>query len=91
MKLEFSKNSQTSNFMKIQPVGAELFHAADRCLTTKLRVPFCSVANAPKTMKTARNSDQTDQTTDMKQNSRTHVFKSLTPSVEKMMNLNGLK
>jgi len=31
MKLEFldifSKNPQTSNFMKIRPVGAELFHA----------------------------------------------------------------
>jgi hypothetical protein len=23
----FSKNTQTSNFMKIRPVGAELFHA----------------------------------------------------------------
>jgi len=32
MKLEFSlsifsKNAQISNFMKIQPVGADLFHA----------------------------------------------------------------
>jgi len=27
MKLEFSKNSQISNFMEIRPVGAELFHA----------------------------------------------------------------
>ena len=27
MKLEFSKNIQITNFMKIRPVGAELFHA----------------------------------------------------------------
>jgi len=34
MKLEFSRqifeNPQTSNFMKFQPVGAELFHADGR-------------------------------------------------------------
>jgi len=30
MKLEFSKNPQISNFMKIRPVGAELFHADGR-------------------------------------------------------------
>jgi len=35
MKLEFSrqipeKNTQTSNFMKIRPVGAELFHVDRR-------------------------------------------------------------
>jgi len=30
MKLEFSKNPHISNFMKIRPVGAELFHADGR-------------------------------------------------------------
>jgi len=30
MKLEFSKNPQISSFMKIRPVGAELFHADGR-------------------------------------------------------------
>jgi len=40
----FSKNAQISNFKKIRPMEAELFHA-DR---TKLTVAFHNFANAPK-------------------------------------------
>jgi hypothetical protein len=44
---KFSKNPQTSNFMKIRPVGAELFHANGRADgqtdVTKLIVAFRSV------------------------------------------------
>ena len=56
MKLQFSrqilKNAQMSNFIKILPLGAELFHA-DRQTdgqteTSKLIVAFCKFANAPK-------------------------------------------
>jgi len=49
MKLEFSrslKNTQISDFMKICPVGAELFHADKH--TTKLIVTFRSFVNMPK-------------------------------------------
>jgi len=53
MKLEFSqnfsKNTQISNFMKIRPVGAELFHADGQTDMTKLIVAFHNFANAPKT------------------------------------------
>jgi hypothetical protein len=42
----FSKNTQTSNFMKIRPVEDELFHAADRDFR-KLTVAFRIFANAP--------------------------------------------
>jgi hypothetical protein len=52
MKLEFSrqnlKNTQTSNNMKIHPVGAESFHADSRTDMTKLIVVFHNFANAPK-------------------------------------------
>jgi hypothetical protein len=52
MKLEFSrqifKKSQTSNFIKIRPVGAELFHADRRADMTKLIVAFRNLAKAPK-------------------------------------------
>ena len=34
--------------MKINPVGAELFHADGRTDMTKLIVAFCNFANAPK-------------------------------------------
>jgi len=44
----FSKNLQISNFMKIRPVGAELFHADGRTDMTKLIVAFRNFANAPK-------------------------------------------
>jgi len=30
IKLEFSGQTQISNFIKIRPVGAELFHTAER-------------------------------------------------------------
>jgi hypothetical protein len=43
----FAKNTQISNFMKILPVVAELFHA-DRRTDMKLRVAFRNFANAPK-------------------------------------------
>jgi hypothetical protein len=42
-----------------------------------------------KTIKGAMN--QTDQTTDMTQKFRTHVFKFLTPSLGKIMNLYGFR
>jgi len=62
MKQEFfdsvSKNTQTQNFMKIHPVGAELFHAGrrkdERTDMTKLTVAFRNFANAPKSV-TSRN------------------------------------
>jgi len=53
----FSKNNQTLNFIKIRPVGNELFHA-DRQTegptdgqtgVMKLIVAFHNFANAPKT------------------------------------------
>jgi len=37
------KNTQTSNFMKIRPMGAELFHTG----MTKLIITLCNFANAP--------------------------------------------
>jgi hypothetical protein len=43
----FPKYGQMSNFMKIRPVGAELFHADGRTDMTKLRVAFRGYANAP--------------------------------------------
>ena len=48
----FSKNTQISNFMKIRPVVAELFHAegyADRETNiTQLTVAFRNFVHAPK-------------------------------------------
>jgi hypothetical protein len=50
---EISKNSQISNFMKILPVGADIFLAHGRTNKqpgmVKLIVAFCNFANAPKT------------------------------------------
>ena len=49
---KFSKNPQISNFIKIRPVGAELFHADEqtdeRTDMTELTVAFRNSANAPK-------------------------------------------
>ena len=44
----FSKNTQISNFMKIRPVAAELFHANGRTDMTKLIVAIRNYANASK-------------------------------------------
>ena len=48
----FSKNIQISNFVKIRPVGAELFHADGqtdrRTGMTKLIDAFRTFRNAPK-------------------------------------------
>ena len=44
----FSKKSQISNFIKILPVGAELFRVDRRTDMTKLTVAFRNFANAPK-------------------------------------------
>jgi hypothetical protein len=49
----FSKNSQIPNFMKIRPVGAELFHADRRTDMTKLIVAFRNFAQAARKMKEA--------------------------------------
>jgi proteasome assembly chaperone (PAC2) family protein len=53
MKLKFSrqiflKNAQISNFMKIRPVGAELFNADRQTDMTKLIVISRNFANAPR-------------------------------------------
>ena len=47
----FSKNPQISNFTKIGPVEAELFHADGRTHMTKLMVAFRNFANAPKKLR----------------------------------------
>ena len=56
--LDKCSKSQVSNFMKIRPVRAELFHADrqtdGRTDITKVIVPFRSFANAPKILRSAR-------------------------------------
>jgi hypothetical protein len=42
-----SKDYQISNFMKICPVGAELFHANGWTDVIKLTVAFCNFADMP--------------------------------------------
>jgi len=42
----FSKKTQISNFMKIRPVGAEMFQADGQTDMTKLIVAFRNFANA---------------------------------------------
>ena len=44
----FSKNTQIPNFIKIRPVGAELFHADRWADMAKLTVAKSNLANAPK-------------------------------------------
>jgi hypothetical protein len=44
----FSKNTQIKNFMKLRPVGAELFYADRGTDMTTLIVTFRNFANAPK-------------------------------------------
>jgi hypothetical protein len=44
----YSKNTQISNFTKIHPEGAELFHAERRMDMTKLIVAYRNFSNAPK-------------------------------------------
>jgi len=43
-----SKNTQTSSFMNICPVGAQMFHAGRQMDITKQIVAFCNLAKAPK-------------------------------------------
>ena len=50
----FSKNTQISNFMKLRPVGAELFHANGRTDMMKLIATFRNFANAPKSYKSCK-------------------------------------
>jgi hypothetical protein len=47
----FSKNNQISNFIKICPQGAELFHVDRQADMTKLTVAFHNFVNVPKTVK----------------------------------------
>jgi len=56
MKLEFSGRIfgevlKYQNFMKIRPMGAELFRADGRTDMTDVTVAFRNLANAPKTAK----------------------------------------
>jgi hypothetical protein len=44
---DFWKKAQISSFVKIRPMGAELFHTDGRMNTTKLIVAFRNFANAP--------------------------------------------
>ena len=46
-----SKRAQISSFIKIRPMGAELFHADRQTDMTKLIVAFHNSANAPKIRK----------------------------------------
>jgi hypothetical protein len=69
----FSKKSKISSFMKIRPVGAELFHADGRTQTDRrtdmmnLTVAFRNFANAPKNWRSStlynKNSVRTSQKT----------------------------
>jgi hypothetical protein len=44
---DFRKKAQITSFIKIRPVGAELFHADGQTDMTKLRAVFRSFVNAP--------------------------------------------
>jgi hypothetical protein len=43
-----SKNTKISNFIKIHPLGVELFHVDGQTDMTKVIVAFRNFANAPK-------------------------------------------
>jgi hypothetical protein len=58
---DFSKNPQISNFTKIRPVGAELFHANGRTDMTKLTVANRNFANAPKNIHCNKNAQAQQQ------------------------------
>jgi len=45
----FSKNTQTSNFIKIRPIEPELFYADEETDMIKLTVTSYNFVNAPKT------------------------------------------
>jgi len=49
--LQIFENAQISNYMKIRPVGAELFHADRRTDIMKLIIAFRNFANASKILK----------------------------------------
>jgi hypothetical protein len=48
---QFSKNTPISDFMKICPVGKELFHVDRRTDMTKMLVAFCNFATCLQTYK----------------------------------------
>ena len=49
LSTDFRKNLQISNFIKIRPVEAELFHADGRADMTQQAIAFRSFSTAPKT------------------------------------------
>jgi hypothetical protein len=59
----FSKNAQISNFMKIHPAGAELFHLDERTDVMKLLVSFPNFVNAPKNLSHALQTTQSSSIT----------------------------
>jgi len=76
MKLEFSphitKNTQISNFMKLCPVGAEMFHADGWPDMMKITVALCNVANAPNNGRKWNNSVIQNQNINHKANVTPH-------------------
>jgi hypothetical protein len=50
LSIDFSKKSQTSNFIKIRPAGTEFFREDRQTDMTKLIVAFRNFANAPKNL-----------------------------------------
>jgi hypothetical protein len=69
----FSKKTEISNFKKIRPLGAELFHADRRADMTKVTVTFRSFANSLKNEKQNSNFVVTASTCHL----RTPVLKGL--------------
>jgi hypothetical protein len=52
LSADFFKNAKISNFIKIRPVGAELFHTDGRVDLMNLIVAFRNFAKEPKNTKT---------------------------------------